>query len=457
MHRRDKLRVQKGALAALGISAAAWGITQSEAATQAFQFAAANNVSGEYVSADNSPKAWIMEVGNNWMQYVPNDRKVSDLTIPGTHNSAADQGGFVVKNQNWTIQQQLIAGIRYFDIRVRRAEAGAEDAFTIHHGSSYLDLNFSDVLRDMDEFLETHPSEGIIMRLKGECTGDIGSCKDDDRADSHADIFADYARKYDDRFLTPANSRFTMGDLRGKILIARDSKFTDSISEGLPYSKTHFKIQDNYYIDGAKDAKIKKINSIRKAMEEAGPSERITINHASATGLSGYDGKWFEILGKVVNPLSDNLGWKAKHAWSHRPAKLAETFNAAAYSKIVDFPGRASTGILVMDFPGEELIYALIVKNFTSPTTCGINNPSANSQASGVTFHLPRAVPGQKIRYEDGNISKFTWKCNRVAWSNLTYTCNQNGKWEHSGGWKVDGMCSASKNTEQFRMTTWTK
>ena len=59
------------------------------------------------------------------MKYINNSINITSLAIPGTHNSCSDkfhnQTNSVVQsrmiNQVWTINEQLNAGIRYFDLR----------------------------------------------------------------------------------------------------------------------------------------------------------------------------------------------------------------------------------------------------------------------------------------------------------------------------------------------------
>ena len=55
----------------------------------------------------------------NWMSYLDNNKELKDLTIPGTHNSCAIHGITFAVNQSWSLENQLNAGIRFFDLRLR--------------------------------------------------------------------------------------------------------------------------------------------------------------------------------------------------------------------------------------------------------------------------------------------------------------------------------------------------
>ena len=60
-----------------------------------------------------------------WMAALPNKMKISRLSIPGTHDSGTHfsipgkmQAEFSSKCQSWSIYNQLMAGIRFLDMRV---------------------------------------------------------------------------------------------------------------------------------------------------------------------------------------------------------------------------------------------------------------------------------------------------------------------------------------------------
>ena len=56
-----------------------------------------------------------------WMSYIHDDTKISDISIPGTHDSGATHSIFDVsgKCQDLTIKQQLNVGTRFFDLRLQ--------------------------------------------------------------------------------------------------------------------------------------------------------------------------------------------------------------------------------------------------------------------------------------------------------------------------------------------------
>ena len=62
------------------------------------------------------------------MKNLDDNAYVSSISIPGTHNSLSTFGGplFITaaQCQNWSIEGQLRAGIRAFDIRGRKTSKG---------------------------------------------------------------------------------------------------------------------------------------------------------------------------------------------------------------------------------------------------------------------------------------------------------------------------------------------
>lgn len=101
----------------------------------------------------------------NWMIDIPDTTKISDITIPGTHDSCAFrvQYPFFSKCQSKTITKQLNSGIRYLDIRV---EKDGERLKLVHDIADCKNpenkrekLYLDDVISDCKSFLKQNPSE----------------------------------------------------------------------------------------------------------------------------------------------------------------------------------------------------------------------------------------------------------------------------------------------------------
>src|SRR4051812_34206377 len=146
-------------------------------------------------AADESYRSLSSADHPDWMKSVPGTTNLASMSIPGTHETMAIHGGDLVQTQEdygdsgGTLAAQLKAGIRMIDIRARVNDG---NTFTIHHGAFYQQANFDDVLNTTGAFLDQNPTETVLVRLKHECTGGTGSCKDADGQNPFEDIFDSY-------------------------------------------------------------------------------------------------------------------------------------------------------------------------------------------------------------------------------------------------------------------------
>lgn len=110
----------------------------------------------------------------NWMSYFQN-KSIHELVIPGSHDSFAydfkilgpNESGmprianlFIklwAKCQSKTIYEQLLMGIRYFDIRITKYNG---EYYTIH---SLIAIPVGQIIHDVLLFIDTFPTEKIIL------------------------------------------------------------------------------------------------------------------------------------------------------------------------------------------------------------------------------------------------------------------------------------------------------
>jgi hypothetical protein len=179
----------------------------------------------------------------DWMSPLPDDLLISELSIPGTHESHGFFGGDGVWREECGICQcipfhmQLKAGIRAFDIRIRQWV----DAPWVYHGAVNLKAFFGQdcwepkcgcngILTACVQFLEDHPGETILMRVKANCVDNPSPAPDapclDNQKSFSEQIESELAAYAPDHiYLWPSNDcRFmpTLGETRGKIVILQD-------------------------------------------------------------------------------------------------------------------------------------------------------------------------------------------------------------------------------------------
>ena len=100
------------------------------------------------------------------MGSLRDDPRLSELSIPGTHDAGAryERLHGTIQCQTLTIPEQLRAGVRFLDIRCRHVK----NTFLIYHGPVYQRLTFDEVQNGCSAFLRENPTECIIMSVKEE-------------------------------------------------------------------------------------------------------------------------------------------------------------------------------------------------------------------------------------------------------------------------------------------------
>ncbi len=150
----------------------------------------------EGYSCNNDPACRLFEIrqdvapSTSWMGQLPDTVRLNQITIPGTHDSAAYQGSdwagwefYIAQymglgdrpNQRsddfrgapqMSIYEQLTSGVRFLDMRARRVKGGC----ALHHGAYYLNQGCVEFLDTIYGFLRANPSETVVVSIKEEDT-----------------------------------------------------------------------------------------------------------------------------------------------------------------------------------------------------------------------------------------------------------------------------------------------
>ena len=270
----------------------------------------------------------------DWMRGLADTTSLAAISLPGTHQTmastvAGDDRGMVsllVLGQSLGLRAQLDAGIRVLDIRVRHFGNG----FILQRGAYYLGTNFDDVLGISVQFLQQHPSETILMRLKQEY-------ESNSTTRSFADTFEAYRQQAAyTQFIWDGTTLPTLQQVRGKIVILDD--FSGGVY-GIRWGALDIQDED-IDTDTDIDAKWTLVRD-QLARANASDSSKLYVNFASAD-CSSY-------------------AWDC--ATEHNPKLIASHLNPAILNHLAG--GHVQhTGVLMMDFPGAGLIDAIIARNF---------------------------------------------------------------------------------------------
>lgn len=94
----------------------------------------------------------------SWMSMIEDDAKITEIAIPGSHDSGSYNMPYVAETQDFDFAGQLARGVRYFDVRV----GNFDGEYLMFHGPVSGPL-YSDVLADIKAFLKENPTEFLIL------------------------------------------------------------------------------------------------------------------------------------------------------------------------------------------------------------------------------------------------------------------------------------------------------
>lgn len=150
---------------------------------------------------------------HNWMKNIGDEVSLKNINIPGTHDSGTKfcQLSLFSSCQNKSISEQLLSGVRAFDIRV--------DGMNLVHSfckckESFFGrvLTLDKVIHDMFSFLTENPSETIVMLFKMDNGSDSKKC--------FSLLYNNFISPHPEKWYLENNIP-ALGQVRGKIVLVR--------------------------------------------------------------------------------------------------------------------------------------------------------------------------------------------------------------------------------------------
>lgn len=254
-----------------------------------------------------------------WMQTLDDHQFISDITIPGTHDTMALYGGPAAECQAWSLEDQLKAGIRYLDLRV----FASEKKLYVMHGVIYEHSSFPKVLNTIKAFLSEFRSETVLVRVKPDLFDK-----------SNVQVLIQNMIENDSDFWVQSLIP-TMGDVRGKIVFVQK----DSFKTGVPLLETD--TQGDYKVTHIEDKENDIRENLRKANEYCGDDlqSSVVLTYSSGTGVGTLGGMFLT------------------------PKRIAKEINPWLYGYLDEVSSKNPKicfGIVAMDFPGFDLIQMVI-------------------------------------------------------------------------------------------------
>lgn len=353
----------------------------------------------------------------NWMSLLPDDRYLSELNIPGTHDSATAnvEGSWnasynKVACQKYFIEQQLYAGVRALDLRTRWH---GDDMVMVHgdfichtpdHNNRSKNKTFRSVLDTVIRYLKAHPTETVIATLKID-SGD----KDKGRL-ALVNILNEYTERYPDRFYCWTGTAYpdtlagtqgrmtspTLGQARGKIVLmtrvdmsgAGESSLYSYTGPDLTQWDDSYKDRNHYAQRIESPSKVSVYIQDDYSSPDDNKKRQVfnTVYQLNGTytlpGASKIEKKDF-VFNYTSKTGSDRYG--------STPLGAAKYMNDLIYNDDLFTPGTDEAkrnprlGIVVMDFVNKQLCRRIIDRNaFPSSAAMKVGTVTADGETQTV-------------------------------------------------------------------------
>lgn len=351
-----------------------------------------------------------------WMARLPGELSIANISIPGTHNSMSLHGGDHVATQTLPLAEQLRAGIRAFDIRLKVVY----NELRAYHGSFGQNATFVDILGTMVKFLRENPTETLIVRIKEEGPPLASNV-------SFADAVATARSPYEG-YIHPWTMRPPpLQAVRGKLIMIRDGIYSQLFSvTDMWYLPTNWSLYSKWEDIKAALAYA----SVGWSRErEGGPGAR--WGHVVYLSANGGSFPYFVASGHTSN---------GEHA-----ARLATGLTTPAFTSYYpDFPRvncaigictiafegmnvlmhdyikvvrPAYVGTVMADFPGPALIRTIIETNLPVCRQWQQNGNSSRgtiyvyrNPQSGTTDYFARRTNGRYGYFPTNRASNAEWQ-----------------------------------------------
>lgn len=173
------------------------------------------------------PQIATEQTGNNWITPLDDNIYVSQMSIPGTHDSATGDGTTfsIGQTQELKLDKQFELGIRAFDLR----PAVSDSDIQIYHGMVSTTYNWDQIMERFKYYLQTNPGEFIIILMRHETEGDNSSSSWGDIMEAKLTTLKNGTNpSTGESWTIDFKPDLTIGEMRGKILFISRDKYNES-------------------------------------------------------------------------------------------------------------------------------------------------------------------------------------------------------------------------------------
>lgn len=331
----------------------------------------------EVFSDDSDQQAYdSYQDGARWMSYLDDSKLLSNISIPGTHDTGATYIDAVQSPQTSQTQtqklyypDQLRAGFRSFDIRMGERSGGSAK---IVHGSNLFTcknrdgsiMHFSDIMKESKMFLSQNPSETIIMTIANN-----GGSNKDITAEIESYIIEPYSIIWDGEGVP------TLGEARGKIVLLRryqlvdKADFLDESRFGIPV--TNWDNPNPSYHDATKAVQIYPVDGSGQGLATNGETEVWAQDFYNTTGTTKIGYVNYALIQSFDSQfLKDH---PKAYFFNYASCTNSNPFTAARYvlehlilDDHIEYDQKGFFGIVVMDFADASWAENIYRSNFAS-------------------------------------------------------------------------------------------
>lgn len=303
----------------------------------------------------------------DWMAGIDDSKSLAEISIPGTHNSLSTSGNLYSITQTLDAADQLDMGIRYFDVRFKYRNG----VLQAYHGDFKQPSTFDEFMGVVSTFLYARPTETVLIRIQNEA-----GASNNEKA--FFDRFKMVSNKYNDQKIIPSSITPRLRDVRGKFIFIRDF----NISGGrIGLDRRDFFIQDRYTVQTNWDL-YRKWEDVKNHFNEikSNNGKNISLNYLSGSNIAF---PYFVASGKSSAGSHDPQLWTgvstvSKNKYPDFPRRdclgtLCSVYfagtNQLTNSWIENGKLTNNLGVVVMDFPGGDLVDNIILSNDLNNTT----------------------------------------------------------------------------------------
>jgi hypothetical protein len=314
----------------------------------------------------------------DWMKGLPDDVLISQLSIPGTHDTLSNTSNVMGQCNTLLLKDQLNAGIRLIDIR-GVYNIGNEN-IEIWHGFLNLNKHFKkDVVDVCKRFLDQNPSETIFIRVMENNRGDGYTYPINGFWAQVAEDMASYPGL---RWQGPYDHIPDLGSVRGKIVIFQEihdlAKNDPDLGDWIGFNYRDCLIGTCTSSDAKEDGYLFLLD---------------TQNYTWGAWPDDFDQRWEEFLSHLEKVNSNEVDedvisvssltgsylvwWDLLH-WAYpRHCAISKLFgstrvdgmNKRLWDYLINGSGQPvnRVGMIYLDFPGGGVIEKIISLNYNLP------------------------------------------------------------------------------------------